>query len=285
MRKTRRALAATIVLALIVVGAFLIWREHRMAVSYQEALRLEQSGEDERAYEAFAALGGYAEAEEHLRAMLNANPALPYRVATKGSLVDFGSYEQDGKDSNGPEPIRWIVLDKLDGRLLLLSLDSLEARPYHPVPFAPITWQDSDLRQWMNMEFLNTAFTDLERSLIPTVEVPNAAQTKTGTTGGPATKDRVFALSETEAAIYIADPLEHELVGKALLSAKAADDALPLDEDGHADWWLRSPGTYDFTAQFIDRKGAAHVSGANVDVIYGVRPALWLDTNPAGEEQ
>ena len=59
-----------------------------MAVSYQEALRLEQSGEDERAYEAFAALGGYAEAEEHLRAMLNANPALPYRVATKGSLVD-----------------------------------------------------------------------------------------------------------------------------------------------------------------------------------------------------
>ena len=39
-----------------------------------------------------------------------------------GETLMFGSYEQDGDEENGPEPIEWIVLDKDDeGNILVIS--------------------------------------------------------------------------------------------------------------------------------------------------------------------
>ena len=253
-----------------------------MGAAYREALRLEEAGEHEGAYDAYSHLGGYADSAERLRAMIEADPALPYRSAKKGELIEFGAFEQDGDAANGPEPIRWIVLDRIDERLLLLSRDSLDAAPYHRVPFEPVTWEHSDLRRWMNSDFLATAFNEKEVCLVPTVEIPNTPQSATGTAAGPTTRDRVFALSETEASIYISDAVERASLGSAALSAAVDDEDLPTDEEGRADWWLRSPGTYDFTAQYVDREGVRHGSGAAADATYGVRPALWLDTSAGG---
>ena len=253
-----------------------------MGAAYREALRLEEAGEHEGAYDAYSHLGGYADSAERLRAMIEADPALPYRSAKKGELIEFGAFEQDGDAANGPEPIRWIVLDRIDERLLLLSRDSLDAAPYHRVPFEPVTWERSDLRRWMNSDFLATAFNEKEVCLVPTVEIPNTPQSATGTAAGPTTRDRVFALSETEASIYISDAVERASLGSAALSAAVDDDDLPTDEEGRTDWWLRSPGTYDFTAQYVDREGVRHGSGAAADATYGVRPALWLDTSAGG---
>lgn len=279
-RRKRRAIVVGVALLALVLA--LLWiHSLRMGAAYREALRLEEAGEHEGAYDAYSHLGGYADSAERLRAMIEADPALPYRSAKKGELIEFGAFEQDGDAANGPEPIRWIVLDRIDGRLLLLSRDSLDAAPYHRVPFEPVTWEHSDLRRWMNSDFLATAFNEKEVCLVPTVEIPNTPQSATGTAAGPTTRDRVFALSETEASIYISDAVERASLGSAALSA-AVDDDLPTDEEGRADWWLRSPGTYDFTAQYVDREGVRHGSGAAADATYGVRPALWLDTSAGG---
>lgn len=277
----------------IVVGAALLalvlalfWiHSLRMGAAYREALRLEKAGEHEGAYDAYSHLGGYADSAERLRAMIEADPALPYRSVKKGELIEFGAFEQDGDAANGPEPIHWIVLDRIDERLLLLSRDSLDAAPYHRVPFEPVTWEHSDLRRWMNSDFLATAFSEKELCLVPTVEIPNTPQSATGTAAGPTTRDRVFALSETEASIYISDAVERASLGSAALSAAVVADDLPANEEGYADWWLRSPGTYDFTAQYIDREGVRHGSGAAADATYGVRPALWLDTRAGGADR
>lgn len=280
-RRKRRAIVVGVALLALVLA--LLWiHSLRMGAAYREALRLEEAGEHEGAYDAYSHLGGYADSAERLRAMIEADPALPYRSAKKGELIEFGAFEQDGDAANGPEPIRWIVLDRIDGRLLLLSRDSLDAAPYHRVPFEPVTWEHSDLRRWMNSDFLATAFNEKEVCLVPTVEIPNTPQSATGTAAGPATRDRVFALSETEASIYISDAVERASLGSAALSAAVVADDLPANEEGYADWWLRSPGTYDFTAQYVDREGVRHGSGAAADATYGVRPALWLDTSAGG---
>lgn len=280
-RRKRRAIVVGVALLALVLA--LLWiHSLRMGAAYREALRLEEAGEHEGAYDAYSHLGGYADSAERLRAMIEADPALPYRSAKKGELIEFGAFEQDGDAANGPEPIRWIVLDRIDERLLLLSRDSLDAAPYHRVPFEPVTWERSDLRRWMNSDFLATAFNEKEVCLVPTVEIPNTPQSATGTAAGPTTRDRVFALSETEASIYISDAVERAALGSAALSVAVVDDDLPTDEEGRADWWLRSPGTYDFTAQYVDREGVRHGSGAAADATYGVRPALWLDTSAGG---
>jgi len=68
-------------------------------------------------------------------------------------------------------------------------------------------------------------------------------------------------------------------------SQAAASGPLAVSEDGTADWWLRSPGTYAFAAQYVDTAGTPLPSGANVDVLYGVRPALWIDIAEVGGGQ
>lgn len=271
-----RIVAVALFLIGIAVATVTALTHARAKAAYDEAIRLEQSGDSYGAYERFQASGSYADAASRADALVNADPALPYRGAHKGDVVAFGAFEQDGDPSNGSEDIRWIVLDRIDDELLLLAVDCLASRPYHAQPFEPITWERSDLRAWMNTEFLNEAFTPAQRGIIPIVTNENAEQSIAATPAGPATRDRVFALSETETTVYIRDAIDRELIAKAGVSAVGAAGALRVDDSEKVDWWLRSPGTYEFTAQFMTAEGDRFTTGANVDAEYGVRPALWI---------
>ena len=277
---TVRIGAVLLVLSLVLALGIVV----RNTVRYREAVARHEAGDAQGAYEIFRSLGRYGDAAERADALVAADPTLPYRSASKGDTVSFGVYEQDGNADNGPEPIQWIVLDKIDGQLLLLSADVLEARQYHHVPFEEVTWENSDLRAWMNDDFYEGAFTPVQRGLIETVRNENADQSITGASGGVATDDRVFALSETESLIYFNTPAARSDVGAALASQHAAAGPLSVSEDGTADWWLRSPGTYGFATQFVDVSGTPSLSGANVDLQYGARPALWIKVAGAGEE-
>ena len=120
--RTVRIGAVLLVLSLVTVVAIVV----RNAVRYREALALDEAGDAQGAYEIFRSLGRYSDAAQRADALVATDPALPYRSASKGDTVSFGSYEQDGNTQNGPEPIQWIVLDKIDGQLLLLSADVLD---------------------------------------------------------------------------------------------------------------------------------------------------------------
>ena len=252
---------------------------------YAEAVRLAEAGDTSGAYAIFVGLGGYADAAQRGADLVGKDPAVPYRRAAKGDVIDFGSFEQDGNDANGPEPIQWIVLERFDDRLLLLSADVLDARQYNHVPFQDVTWADSDLRAWMNGDFFTAAFTPAQQGIIPSVLNENADQSIAGTPGGAPTQDRVFALSEQESVVYLSGSANRSDIGAAPASQAVASGPLAVSEDGTADWWLRSPGTYAFAAQYVDTAGTPLPSGANVDVLYGVRPALWIDIAEVGGGQ
>ena len=201
--------------------------------------------------------------------------------AQKGDYVTFGRWEQDDNAQNGPEPLEWLVLDRVEDRLLLLSDNCLECMAYDTEPFVAVTWEDCDLRAWLNSDFLTGAFQDEERKYIPAVENENKDHSLLETEGGNDTLDRVFLLSETDTVIYLTDDIDFEAVGKAKVSERAVAQGIQTDEEGNAAWWLRSPGTYEYTAQFVDQQGKPYPNGANVDIDYlnGVRPAIWLDVN------
>ena len=277
----KRGAVAVAAVLLIVVLVLLVVNLQR-GQRYAQALRLAEAGDAASAYDIFASLGSYADSAERAAGLVQKDPALPYRKAAKGDVIAFGSFEQDGDTTNGAEPIRWIVLERFDDRLLVLSADVLDGRQYNHVPFQEVTWADSDLRAWMNDDFLTAAFGPAQQGIIATVCNSNEDQSVTGAEGGADTQDRVFALSETESVIYLSSSANRADIGAATASAFAASGALTVSEDGTADWWLRSPGTYGFAAQFVDAEGKPSVSGANVDVLYGVRPALWIDVSEAG---
>ena len=63
------------------------------------------------------------------------------------------------------------VHHEADGKTLLLAKDCLASLPWHNAHMA-VTWDKSDLRAWLNGEFLQTAFTAEEQGRILLTDAP-----------------------------------------------------------------------------------------------------------------
>lgn len=109
-----------------------------------------------------------------------------------GDRVTFGKYEQDNDVSNGKEAIEWRVLDKLDGKIFIISTKILDYHPFH-YSKGPATWETCSLRGWFNSTFIADAFSSSEKSRI--------SVTPHGTVS-----DKIFLLSTEEVEKYYDSP-------------------------------------------------------------------------------
>ncbi len=206
-----------------------------------------------------------------------------------GSYVTFGHYEQDADESNGPEPIEWLVLDydAADNRALLISRYGLDAKPYNEKPTS-ITWEKCTLRKWLNQDFLNKAFIATEQSAILLTNVNNSwsqGYNIWSSNGGNNTRDMIFLLSYAEANKYFGVTQEDTKNMKSRVEPTAyalKNGAWTITGNMTADgtvagcWWLRSPGYSNYGAAYVYNNGSlSFISVGNVDVV--VRPAFWLN--------
>ena len=188
-----------------------------------------------------------------------------------GKTIEFGNYPQD-KDGT-EKPIEWIVMKNEGNQVLLLSKYVLDAKPYNNEEWGDVTWETSDIRQWLNNEFYTTAFNKAEKAKIQTSLTKNEDNSKYGTSGGNDTEDKVFLLSEKEAETLFSN--EEERIAKA---TEYAEKSGVYDEEKGAWWWLRSPGFGSRGAAEVDSDGWVYRVG---NLVYirpdGVRPALYLN--------
>ena len=228
---------------------------------------------------------------------------------TAGETVTFGYYEQDNDASNGDEPIEWIVVSVDDDKCLLLSKYLLEPMAYNDsdndddYDDEDITWQDSSLRNWLNNDFLSTAFTKTDQSLIISSQLSNTDNSDYGTDGGADTTDKIFLLSWDEILLYFTsvEELKCQMTDAAQykLFDIYLDSDLATNLNSHEDvfdkltqfneaedgklfwwWWLRTPGRDNSWAAIGEGDGYIDLGGAVVTSTLGtVRPALWLDLN------
>ena len=117
----------------------------------------------------------------------------------KGDIIKFGNYPQDINGSKSP--IEWLALDVNENEALLVSRYGLDCKEYHNV-FTDITWEDCDLRKWLNNDFIKLAFSEEEAKKIKVSELKNEDNPEYLTRGGNNTKDRIFCLSINEAEHY-----------------------------------------------------------------------------------
>ena len=193
-----------------------------------------------------------------------------------GDVISFGQYKI--LDAQTITPIQWYILDKdtVNHRVMILSMDVLEKRPYHTKNEA-VTWAESTIRSWLNgygksenkqsldftsSTFISSAFTSEERARIPSVQIVNANNPQYGITGGVNTNDKVFLLSIDEV--------------KTLLGTTMEDICTKIHCTAH--WWLRSPGSNTYYAASVSNGGSLYARGNYVhdDRNFGVRPALWI---------
>ncbi|MBQ4557704.1 MAG: hypothetical protein IJA60_08675 [Clostridia bacterium] len=199
----------------------------------------------------------------------NSNDALiDMNIIEVGQKVSFGVYEQDNDTSNGAEPIEWTVLDIGGKYALLISDFALDAKAYDSTGADGVTWENSTIRAWLNNDFLNTAFSDSEKTNVCDTTLENSVV------------DKVFLLSTSEIDEFF-DANESRVVS-ATAYAKAAgvytangfsDDDASLN--GTCRWWLRTAG--ENGAARVKNTGEVSLVGYDMgsDTI-AVRPAMWI---------
>lgn len=218
------------------------------------------------------------EANETAAQAPTAQKVVALKDADKGDLVAYGKYQQDGGTSE--KDIEWVVLKVEDGHALLLSAKALDCRPISSSLSTnyDITWEKSDIRDWLNDSFLD-AFTEAEVDGIDTtdVEQSNSSDGKT--------QDKVFLLNESEFNSYVSGSW-----AKARATEYAqSQGASTFDDQGTANWWLRDYNPNRQTT--IDDNSFLNVfyDGTVNDIGYlateddiAIRPAMWVSLDGKG---
>ena len=161
-------------------------------------------------------------------------------------------------------PLKWRVLRLERSHVLVTTTRVLDAMAYHGTS-QPAEWETSNVRAWMNGEFLQDAFTDEDRAAIVVQEVQTPGNDEYEARGCATTTDKVFSLSVQE-------------VGELF----ASDDARNAEGDNPC-WWLRSPGGADGFEAYVHLNGWTNGYGYNVDeASVHARPAMVVDLAALG---
>lgn len=190
-----------------------------------------------------------------------------------GETIVFGTYPQD--DLKIPTGIEWDVVFENGTHALLLSQKCLDAYPYNRVKVEE-TWPFSDLRKWLNNEFLNLAFNSKDQLAIINNTVPTSQNPRSKANSGAQTSDKVFILSHEEIFKY---NLTKDIICQA--TKYAISKGVFCGSDGtDAFWWLRTPGYTNESAMYVTSNGRMDELGYAVNASNkGIRPAIWVDLN------
>ncbi len=237
---------------------------------YKNAIALMEEQKYEEAIEKFEAIGDYKDSTEMAKSIFDEYIGKELKTANVGDSILFGKYRQDYFGSgNGKEKIEWLVLDKKDGKILVISKYALACQKYDSDK-TETTWEACSLREWLNGSFSNDAFGNTEKAMIQETTI----QADTGS--GSATQDKVFLLSIAEVNKYFSSNSARRC--KATEYAEMQSVYVSDPYGGNCWWWLRNSGKTQYYAAFVDGNGKVDTLGYNVDNTHlGVRPAMWIE--------
>ena len=242
------------------------------------------------AKETFQSLGNYSDAKQRVKdtekarqdkiKLLCANQryaeALHFQNLQSGDVIKFGEYEQDNNFENGKEAIDWIVLDVQDDEAFILSEKCLDARIFSET-WEMSEWTGSNIREWLNGDFMQTAFSSNLQDLIVCKEIKNERDPYYAVSYGEEdTLDYVFLLSYNEATQYLKNKTAYGTLYACAQYDKQHTN-LTASPDKEQWWWLRTIAYGGETRMgFNGMSGGAVETGSITDAEM-VRPAMRID--------
>lgn len=186
------------------------------------------------------------------------------------------------------DPVEWDILTESSGKAFLVANLILDSQDYYLSSSTESfthnggtgyanNYELSNIRKWLNDNFYNATFNNLEKAIIETTKVDNSVAS-TGYEENPYkcnnTNDKVFLLSELELQTYYQDSSKRQ--------AKATDYAYSQGtyyynfDNKYCYWWSRSPhnskpsrANVAYNDGFINGFGVGSID-------CGVRPACWV---------
>ena len=244
---------------------------------YSKALSLAEEKEYEAAYYILQDLT-YQDSKDRLNDIKPFYNQIQISKARVGSYVIFGNYEQDNNIENGKEELEWLVLERRDDRVLLVSRFAIDRQEY--AKWGSFTWDISSLREWLNSSFINTAFSNAEQSMIPKVMVQADKNLFYDTYPGENTSDQVYLLSMAEVDQYFPSNEEKKCVLTDYAKAQGGNPSRNETVDGRNTciWWLRTPGETNVNVSCVYYDGSFEKRGFGVDFEkICVRPVIWVE--------
>ena len=184
------------------------------------------------------------------------------------------------------EKLQWTAVGTGVGTVLLVSDKVLMCRVFNGEENRYASWKNSSVREYLNGEFLNEAFTDAEREKIALTETSTAAfDTDAYETVNETAEDSVFLLSFKEAARYVS-PLGDFVFG--VPTQAALDEGVSIADVGGSDavtqacgWALRDDGESFMQNCMRIEGGSGKLStiGEVKTSPQGIRPAMWVYTD------
>ncbi|MEY8236360.1 DUF6273 domain-containing protein [Lachnospiraceae bacterium 66-29] len=184
------------------------------------------------------------------------------------------------------ESIKWRVLHNDGSAIFLMADKGIDCKDYHTLG-ADISWENSTIRQWLNKDFYDTAFSSDEQQAIVKQTIVNEDNSEYETEGGSNTKDKVFLLSMEEVLNpgygfcekYDMESLTHMIQVTDYAHAMGAYTNSNRYQ-GNGWWWLRSSGYTTFHAVYVGCYGLVRPDGDYIDAYDKTcMPALYLDVS------
>ena len=170
------------------------------------------------------------------------------------------------------EPIQWRYLSQDGDNVQFVSEKVLDRHVWNTTDHGDEAYLNnykfSDIRKWLNSDFLEQAFY-YDSSLVQTVNVDNSAESTSSDSSNP------FACEDTQDKVYL---LSYKDICNEDYGFTDSASRIAYDADGNAQhYWLRSPNYYYHSnagsARCVFYDGSINSFGG-VGSSFGVRPAL-----------
>ncbi len=216
----------------------------------------------------------------------------PYMITGLNSYQEDNGYNINTLYWFKWEPIEWNILEKKDGAAFLMSglvLDSHEVyldqeaqRTIDGKTVFANNYKESTIRDWLNREFYNWAFDELDQSMINITLVENGETASGGDCEGNIcedTMDRVFLLSYADiintAYGFDEDVFAEDAKRKLEITDYAKCQGIKI-EYGSCGWWLRTPANNPNSSIYVTEKGKTNYVAKVTFTHRGVVPAIWI---------
>lgn len=189
--------------------------------------------------------------------------------------VIFGNYPQRDVDGKKKEPLEWLVLDKDKEYITLISKNIIDHQAYDNNGSS--MWRNSTLRTWLNEDFYNAAFNNIEKDYIINSQSNGY-------------NDKVYLLSYDEFLSLFGKTDSKGVLNKA--QASATEFAIAREVNGHtlsaynnkkikkvAYYILRNDDASKSSYGNVSMVGSASDSAGKTDTQSGIRPVLRIKKN------
>lgn len=209
----------------------------------------------------------------------------------EGDEISFGIYEQDNNTENGKEEILWEYVARDGNKVLLLSKNALDLAVYNEER-EETTWEACTLRKWLNDDFYNEAFNNIEKTCIISTNLTSAVRSMNDgekKVDEVETQDNVFVLGYEDIWTYV-NALSRQTMSVTAYAIDKVQKEFPkqtveeLKRDARV--WMRDSYTGEPGALGWNGRVDGSFSWNYVDVkAFTVRPTIWVEVEENFGEQ